>query len=87
MMKQLPRFAPLIWPKLPSLTSRHDTHHTVPRIRAELGQCFCAINDKVARVRLGFPATRVNVSPLAVNGYEIFGTGIAFGNGTITGIL
>ena len=37
-MKQLPRFMPLIRPKLPGLSRRHHTHHPLPSVRAKLGQ-------------------------------------------------
>jgi len=86
-MKQLPWFIPLIRPELPRLARGHHTHHPLPRVRAELGQCLHRIDDKIGQPRYCFFPATVDRRAFAVNGNEVFGFEVAFGGGAGAGFL
>lgn len=78
MMEQLPRFIPLVRPKLPSLARSHNTNHSIPSIRAKFSQSLNTIDDIIFRLRFSLFSTRIDMCTAAVDGYEIFGSRVAF---------
>jgi len=75
-MKQLPRFVPLIRPKLPRLSSRHHTNHPIPTIRPKFAQRLHAIYHKVRGLDCRLLPARVDRCALSVDRYEVFGADV-----------
>jgi len=87
MMKQLPRFIPLIRSKLPRLPRRHYAYHAIPCIRPEFPKGLNGVHNEIPSLGLCFPAGWVDVCAFAVYRDQIFGTCIAFCRGASTGFL
>jgi hypothetical protein len=72
MMEQHARLAPFIWPELPHLARREDAHNSVPRVSAELVQCFDRIDDVIPLRACARLAARLDRGALAIDRYEVF---------------
>lgn len=66
MMKKRHRLRPLIWLKLPRLARSEHTHHTIPRVRAKLGERVDAVDDVVLGLAAPLRAGRVDGGVRAV---------------------
>ena len=86
-MKKLPRFIPLIRPKLPRLTRRHHIHHPLSRIRAKLGQRLHRVHNEIREPYDCFLPAAVDSDASAVDGDEVVRFEVTFGGGEGAGFL